>query len=187
MTRVTIMASPPAADIASRPQPPFQASDYRPNVGVALFNAQGLVFVGRRTGQADAFAWQMPQGGIDPGESAQAAAARELTEEAGVPADKAELIAQLPGELYYTFPAEVRAAGAGRKKNWAGQRQSWFAFRLTGCDADIDLFADGSPEFDAWRWEALSATPALVIPWKRAVYEAVAAGFAPLAAPIDER
>ena len=62
---------------------------YRPNVGVALFNAAGLVFAGRSFSAGPeiilpGFEWQMPQGGIDPGEDIVAAAKRELAEETAI-------------------------------------------------------------------------------------------------------
>ena len=61
---------------------------YRPCVGIMLINRAGLVWVGRRrpkwAGYGSAHIWQMPQGGITPGEGERAAALRELEEETGV-------------------------------------------------------------------------------------------------------
>ena len=42
---------------------------YRANVGLALFSAAGHVFVGRRINGRGAFQWQLPQGGVDEGET----------------------------------------------------------------------------------------------------------------------
>lgn len=53
---------------------------YRLNVGICVVNSQGKVFAAKRKGNADK-AWQLPQGGIDPGESPEIAALRELEEE----------------------------------------------------------------------------------------------------------
>jgi putative (di)nucleoside polyphosphate hydrolase len=155
---------------------------YRPCVGVALFNAQGLVFIGRRAGFHDgpgSFAWQMPQGGIDRGETPREAALRELREETGV--TSAEVIGETPGWLSYDLPAEgTRGSWRGR---YRGQAQKWFAFRFLGPDSQINVLAPPGghrPEFDAWRWERLERTPELVVPFKRVVYENVVKSFAGL-------
>jgi putative (di)nucleoside polyphosphate hydrolase len=160
---------------------------YRPCVGLALFNADGLVFIGRRANKkqrehvAPGHEWQMPQGGIDAGETPLEAAWRELQEETNV--TSAVLLAEAPGWLTYDLPADIgKQAWKGR---WRGQAQKWFAFRLTGSDAEIDILnpAGGhKAEFDAWRWVSLSETPALIIPFKQGVYRQVAALFAPFAA-----
>jgi putative (di)nucleoside polyphosphate hydrolase len=160
-------------NIAPEPQ-----AGYRPCVGIALFNRQGRVFVGRRSGLvADAGAWQMPQGGVDDGEDPLAAARRELREETGV-ADAA-LLGRYPGWLAYDLPDDmIRPKWRGR---WRGQTQAWFAFRLEGPDSliDIDHGHDGQPpEFSAWRWERLAATPDLIVAFKRPVYVEIARYFA---------
>jgi putative (di)nucleoside polyphosphate hydrolase len=168
---------------------------YRPNVGVALFNGQGRVLIARRIGDdgpevvAPGYEWQMPQGGIDPGESPEEAARRELFEETGVVS--ATLLARLEREVHYDWPPYD--GPPHRLAHWRGQRQVWFAFRFNGPESEIDLAPPGgaaAAEFDAWRWERLSVLPALVVPYKRAVYEAVASGFAPFGDPSvrsDER
>jgi putative (di)nucleoside polyphosphate hydrolase len=147
---------------------------YRPCAGVMLLNRDGQVFVGQRV-DTTLEAWQMPQGGIDPGEDAQAAALRELWEETGVPADKVELIAQAPDELFYDLPEEL--VGKVWKGQWRGQRQRWFLFRLLGDDRDIDI-ATEHQEFRAWRWADPADLPRLIVPFKRQLYEAVLAAFA---------
>jgi putative (di)nucleoside polyphosphate hydrolase len=154
---------------------------YRPCVGIAVFNAANAVFIGRRQGGpehvAEGHEWQMPQGGIDPGETPVEAAIREIKEETGI--TSITLLGQTPGWLAYELPAEIaRAAWKGR---YRGQTQKWFAFRFTGKNSEIDISAPGSgaheAEFIDWRWERLERTPELVIPFKRPVYEAVAAAF----------
>jgi putative (di)nucleoside polyphosphate hydrolase len=152
---------------------------YRRCVGVALFNVQGKVFLGRRrSGAADAdklvHRWQMPQGGIDRHEDPLAAARRELEEETGV--RSAELLAEAPEWFTYDFPPEVLAKARGGK--FSGQTQLWFAFRFTGEEAEIDLAPPGhKPEFDEWRWADLAETPALIVPFKRSVYHQVVDAF----------
>ncbi len=154
---------------------------YRPNVGVALFNDDGLVFIGKRAGERSRYCWQMPQGGVDPGEDERDAAVRELEEETGVRSRHIEPLAEIDHWLTYDFPTAVRLAKRRRGKNWRGQKQRWFAFRFTGKAGDVDLNAHHKPEFDDWRWERLAATPELIIPWKRRVYVEVAKAFAPFA------
>ena len=152
---------------------------YRPNVGVALFNRRGEVFLGQRVGDfadigevRDAFRWQMPQGGIDAGETPAEAAVRELKEETGVVS--ARLLTITPGWLAYDFPPDYP------KKKWAGQRQKWAAMLFDGDDAEIDLNADDHQEFDEWRWAALEDAPNLIVPFKRRVYEQMVTAFSPL-------
>ena len=159
---------------------------YRPCVGDMVLDARGLVWVGRRIPEADSeFSgttqlWQMPQGGIDKGETPLEAARRELQEETTI--TSVDLLAEAPGWLSYDLPAEIgREAWKGR---WRGQAQRWFAFRFTGPEEEIDILhpAGGhKAEFDAWRWAPLAETPALIIPFKQGVYREVARRFAPFA------
>lgn len=149
---------------------------YRANVGLALFHQTGLVFFGRRVGAQGPYVWQMPQGGVDPGESPDDAALRELEEEVGVPPHLVTVIDQTSDWLYYDFPHDLRRE-TGPKGPYLGQRQKWFALRYNGRDADVRLDAH-TPEFIDWRWGRLSEAPGLVIPFKRPVYEEVARRFA---------
>lgn len=148
---------------------------YRPCVGVMLLNADGHVFVARRIDTRDA--WQMPQGGIDDGETPQQAALRELKEEIGT--DHADIVARTEKTLRYDLPDHL--LGKVWKGRWRGQEQVWVAARFTGTDADIDI-ATEHPEFDAWQWVEPERLVELIVPFKRDVYQAVLSEFAPVLA-----
>jgi putative (di)nucleoside polyphosphate hydrolase len=149
---------------------------YRPCVGIMLTDGRGRVFVGRRLDTPDA--WQMPQGGIDDGESPRQAALRELLEEIGTNA--AEIVGETEGWLRYDLPAHL--IGKVWKGKYRGQKQKWVLARFTGTDADIDLATD-HPEFDAWQWVEPGQLVERIVPFKREIYEAVVAEFQPLLAP----
>ena len=166
---------------STRPKPDAPDPRYRPCVGIAVFNAANTVFIGQRQGGpehvADGFEWQMPQGGIDPGESPLEAAIREIYEETGI--TSITLLGQVSGWLTYDLPAKI--AHTAWKGRYRGQTQKWFAFRFTGKNSEINISTPGGgahkPEFVDWRWERLQRTPELIIPFKRPVYEAVVAAF----------
>lgn len=150
---------------------------YRPCVGIALFNAAGQVFLGHRKGFDATSGWQMPQGGIDDGETPLQAARRELLEETGVTATR--LLGEVEGWLSYDLPEN--ASRESWKGRWRGQAQRWFAFRLDGPDSLVEVLAPPGghkPEFDDWRWENLNRAPDMIVPFKRAVYLEVAKRFA---------
>ena len=142
---------------------------YRPCAGVMMINRDRQVFVGQRI-DSTVEAWQMPQGGIDDGEDAEAAAIRELGEETGVVPDKVELVAAAPGEFFYDLPPEL--IGKVWKGKWRGQRQRWFLYRFLGDDSEIDI-ATEHEEFIAWRWIEPAELPALIVPFKKALYEEI--------------
>lgn len=161
---------------------------YRPCVGVALFNAKGLVFIGRRKADKgpeytnERLDWQLPQGGIDPGERAIDAARRELFEETNV--RSAVLIEESPVWLHYDLPDA--ALGKALQGIYRGQTQKWFAFRFEGHEDEIDVLrpAGGAhpAEFVEWRWARLETLPALIVPFKRPVYERIVETFLPFSA-----
>jgi putative (di)nucleoside polyphosphate hydrolase len=161
---------------------------YRPNVGVALFNASGQVLIGRRFRNdgpeiiLPGLEWQMPQGGIDADEDPRDAVMRELWEETGV--SSAAYLDETDW-LTYDFPP-YNGSQSHRLAKFRGQRQKWFALRFTGQDHEVDpLTSRGGqePEFDSWRWEQLDRVADLVVPFRREVYRAVAARFARLLLP----
>ncbi|HVJ04015.1 MAG TPA: RNA pyrophosphohydrolase [Sphingomonas sp.] len=152
----------------------FATLPYRPCAGVMLANRDGRVFVGQRL-DSKLEAWQMPQGGIDPGEDALEAAYRELWEETGVARELVELVAEAPGELSYDLPDEL--IGTVWKGKWRGQRQRWFLFRFLGQDHDVNI-QTAEPEFRAWRWVEPAELPELIVPFKRDLYRQILSIFA---------
>jgi putative (di)nucleoside polyphosphate hydrolase len=162
----------------------FEDLPYRPGVGVMLFNRDGLVFIGRRLEGPEhvdlTHSWQMPQGGIDPGEEPWPAAVRELQEETNI--RSVERIGEIADWLKYDIPREI--IGQAWQGKYRGQTQKWFAMRFTGPESEIDVaHPDGAAEaeFDAWRWEPVQNIPELVVPFKRSVYDRVVQEFGHLA------
>ena len=131
-----------------------------------LISSDRRIFVGRRANQPDA--WQMPQGGIDEGESAVEAACRELWEEVGT--TKALLLRESTQWITYDVPEALRPGHW--KGRWHGQAQKWFALAFTGCDGDIDIEAHDR-EFNAWQWMTPAQLLAATVPFRRAVYRRV--------------
>jgi len=155
---------------------------YRPGVGIAVFNRDGLVWIGRRShvdaeGEGQGHWWQMPQGGLDKEEDPFEAALRELYEETSI--RRVSLIREAPGWFDYDLPPQLVADSWGGR--YRGQTQKWFALRFEGADSEIDVLhpAGGKhkPEFSAWRWEKLELLPELIVPFKREVYRQVVATF----------
>ena len=146
---------------------------YRRGVGILLLNSDKRVFVGRRIDAPGA--WQMPQGGIDGDETPRQAALRELKEEVGT--DTAEIVAETKGWLTYELPGDLHLQAWGGR--YRGQQQKWFAMRFLGKDSDVRLDAH-HPEFDAWKWVTRAELIRDIVAFKRPLYEAALAEFAPL-------
>ena len=147
---------------------------YRPGAGVMLLNRQGKALVGQRL-DSTLEAWQLPQGGLDEGETPEEGAYRELEEETGVNRRHVEIIARCPEQLTYDLPDDL--VGKMWKGKWRGQRQTWFLMRFLGEDKDVDLETE-EPEFRAWKWADPAELPALIVPFKTKLYEDVLAAFA---------
>ncbi len=145
---------------------------YRPCVGVVLTDAQGRIFTGERVDTPGA--WQMPQGGIDDGETPEIAAFRELEEETGVPATHAQIEAELPDWITYDVPDHL--VGKLWKGRFRGQKQRWFLLRFQGVDTDIQI-EQPHQEFARWRWSTPEEVIENIVPFKRDVYRTVIQSF----------
>lgn len=150
---------------------------YRPCAGVVLVDREGRVFAGRRIDSPAGrpAAWQMPQGGIDKGETPREAALRELVEETGVSPQLVTVEAETADWVTYDLPPEL--LGKVWKGKFGGQKQKWFLLRFHGQDSDIRIDQD-HPEFSEWCWMDAGDLAAGIVPFKRAVYDQVFAEFA---------
>jgi putative (di)nucleoside polyphosphate hydrolase len=165
--------------------PRFEDLPYRPCVGVMLLNRAGLVFIGRRSEGPEhideTHVWQMPQGGIDPGEDPWPAALRELYEETSI--RSVEHLGEIDDWLSYDIPRDIVGKAWGGR--YRGQTQKWYALRFTGDDSEINISSPGGGghdrEFIAWKWEPMEHLPDLVVPFKRMTYERVVREFAKFA------
>lgn len=179
------MANSVKTTTADRRIVPADCLPYRPCVGVMILSKDGLVWAGHRIPVADGeledneHLWQMPQGGIDHGETALEAARRELYEETGI--KSAILVAEAPDWINYDLPSHL--IGIALKGKFRGQTQKWFAFRFHGDESEIAINpppGGHTAEFDGWEWKPMADLPKLIVPFKRAVYDKVVAAFAHL-------
>ena len=138
-----------------------------------LLSRDGLAFIGHRIRMPAGLArWQMPQGGIESGETLRQAALRELREEVGT--GRADILAESRGWFDHDVPDEIAQGIMGGR--YRGNRQKWFAMRFTGSDVDVNL-ATEHPEFDAWKWVKPEQLPELVVPFMRRLYLDILAEF----------
>ena len=150
---------------------PFYERPYRPCVGIMLINQNDLILVAQRIDQI-AEAWQMPQGGIDDGETPQQAALRELYEEIGT--DNVKIIGETEDWISYDLPQNLANKIWGGR--FRGQTQKWFAMRFLGNNEDINL-ATEKPEFIEWKWTIMDNLLNMAVSFKRDNYAQVIAAF----------
>ena len=156
---------------------------YRKCVGIMLMNREGKVFVGYRMKPKASTGWQMPQGGIDDGETPKDAALRELMEEVGT--NNVEIIAESKDWLHYDLPDHI--VGDTWKGRYRGQTQKWFAMKFLGQDDEIDLNHHHKPEFSKFKWVDLPVLPSLIVAFKRPVYEQLVDEFSTLPNQIQSK
>ena len=147
---------------------------FRPNVGIVVQNDRGQVLWARRVGGADA--WQFPQGGIQPGESAEDALFRELHEEIGLTKEAVEVLGRTRGWLRYRLPRNIRRRTGSQ---FLGQKQKWFLLRLLADDGAICTAKCDQPEFDGWRWVSYWYPLSNIVAFKRDVYRRALEELAP--------
>ena len=140
---------------------------FRPGVGMMIINKEKKVFVAKRI-DSKSNGWQMPQGGIDLGETPSSAALREMHEEIGTPNGK--IIAESKKWYSYRVPEFLVPKLWGGK--YCGQRQKWFLIEFFGNDDEINLNTE-HPEFESWIWTDISELAKIVIPFKRKLYKEV--------------
>jgi putative (di)nucleoside polyphosphate hydrolase len=145
---------------------------YRPNVGLCLLNAAGLIWAGERVDTPGA--WQMPQGGVDAGEGLRAAALRELEEETGLRARDVEILGETAAPVRYELPLELLPTLW--KGRFRGQEQTWYRLRLHAPDSAITIDTE-HPEFLRWQWMTGPDLLRAIVPFKRDIYAAVLGEF----------
>lgn len=154
---------------------------YRPNVGIVICNRAGQVLWARRYGQ---HSWQFPQGGINPGETAEQAMYRELFEEVGLTKKDVRLLSSTRNWLRYKLPK--RLVRWDTKPVCIGQKQRWFLLQLMCDESKVNMQTSGNPEFDDWRWVSYWYPVRQVVSFKRDVYRRVMKEFAPVVMPAEE-
>ena len=137
----------------------------RTGVGVIVLNQKNEVFVAkRRDNPTDK--WQMPQGGVNPGESLNDAMRRELLEETSI--TNIEVIKELDYWLEYNLPNNL--LGIIWKGKYRGQKQKWFIVKFLGTENEIDIKTK-NPEFIDWKWIDIHDLPKVIVNFKKHIYE----------------
>ena len=136
-------------------------SEYRPCVVAVFTNEAGKILTCERSDHIGS--WQLPQGGIEPGESALNAVYREMREEIGC--DRFKITREASGLIKYRFPEDLNSKIT---KKWIGQSQTWFLAKFdNGFEPDLSQ-ADG--EFIAIKWVDIRDVVQQIVDWKRAAY-----------------
>lgn len=152
----------------------YRKLPYRDGVGMCIINKKKEIFVGKRI-SSKFDGWQMPQGGIDLGETPSKAAMREMLEEIGT--SNGVIMSETKSWYCYDVPRLLVPKlwnGAYR-----GQRQKWFLIMFEGEDSEINVDASIHPEFYKWQWVDYQSLPDIIIPFKRKLYQSVLAEFQP--------
>ena len=153
----------------------IDSEGYRANIGIVITNEKKQILLAKRYKQD---AWQLPQGGIDKGETELEALYRELEEEVGLAPEHVSLLAKTPKWLRYELPKEhVRRK---QKPTCIGQKQVWYLLKLVSRDTDISLNFHNKVEFDDWKWVDYWNPVDEVINFKKEVYEDMLKTLAPI-------
>lgn len=146
---------------------------YRRGAGLVILNHEDQVLVFERSDVPGA--WQLPQGGVEAGESSWEGALRELEEETCLPAELIHLIEVMSDKTQYDLPPEIQ-----KKKGFKGQCHIWFLCRFLGKDDDIKPLEAKDCEFSAFRWVPFETLPDIAVDFRRGVYEAIVDAFQPM-------
>jgi len=153
----------------------IDSEGYRANIGIVITNEKKQILLAKRYKQD---AWQLPQGGIDKGETELDALYRELEEEVGLAPEQVSLVAKTPKWLRYELPMEhIRRK---QKPTCIGQKQVWYLLKLVSNDTDISLNLHNKVEFDDWKWVDYWSPVDEVINFKKEVYEDMLKALAPV-------
>jgi len=153
----------------------IDSEGYRANIGIVITNEKKQILLAKRYKQD---AWQLPQGGIDKGETELEALYRELEEEVGLAPKQVSLLAKTPKWLRYELPMEhIRRK---QKPTCIGQKQVWYLLKLVSNDSDISLSLHNKVEFDDWKWVDYWNPVDEVINFKKDVYEDMLKALAPV-------
>ena len=142
----------------------MQKLPLRNGVGVIVLNNENKVFVGKRKDNP-VDKWQMPQGGVDIGESYLSAMKRELYEETSI--KSIEILKEINGFFEYELPKNL--VGIIWKGKFRGQKQKWFITRFIGNENEINLQTK-NPEFIEWKWIVPDELPKTIVNFKKKMY-----------------
>lgn len=147
-------------------------SEYRPNVGIIIINKEDQVWVGERADIPGA--WQMPQGGMEDGESIKETAYKELKEETGINATEVTYIGETAVWSCYDFPGTPKE---GRGEKWKGQKQRFVLFYFKGKPKNINLHKATDKEFSRWKWQGWQDVVAEAADFRKPIYKKAFAFF----------
>ena len=147
---------------------------YRKNVGLIVLNQKNKLLLCRRKDQKT---WQFPQGGIDSGESPQAAAFRELFEEVGVHKKEVQVVKKSDYWFDYDLPEKYQKRSDTMRK-FKGQTQKWFMFKAN-TELNVNLCNDVQQEFVDYKWVSFWYPLSHIVPFKKDVYQNVLNEFLP--------
>ena len=143
----------------------MQKLPMRNGVGVIVLNNENKVFVGKRKDNP-VDKWQMPQGGVEIGESYLSAMRRELYEETSI--KSIEILKEINGFFEYELPKNL--VGIIWKGKFRGQKQKWFITRFIGNENEINLQTK-NPEFIEWKWIIPDELPKTIVDFKKKMYD----------------
>jgi putative (di)nucleoside polyphosphate hydrolase len=144
------------------------AKYFRAGVGAVVADSRGRVLALERSDYRGA--WQLPQGGLEKGETPLEGVYREVVEETGLKRRALKMLGRYPELLVYELPAKAQS-----KKTGMGQVQYWFLLAVKKDPQAAPRPPKG--EFRAARWVPFSRVVFGAAPFRKPVYEKVQAYF----------